>query len=112
VGGTLVASVQTTEVGSTGGHPNLRGNFSRGVSEQRMINYPLCSLWAKAFRELFCNTRAVLYMPRGAHVEGLPALSRGCYYCGVKDTSEEIAPVGLKSPKISSKLRVSSSPLP
>jgi len=34
----------------------------------------MCSLWAKASRGLFCNTRAVLYMPRGAHVEGLPAL--------------------------------------
>jgi len=42
VGGTSVASVQTTEVGSIRGQPNLKGNFSRGVSEQRMITYPLC----------------------------------------------------------------------
>jgi len=31
-------------------------------------------MWAKALRGLFCNTRVVLYMLRGTHVEGLPAL--------------------------------------
>ena len=32
MGGTFVASVQTIEVGSIGEQPNLKGNFSRGVS--------------------------------------------------------------------------------
>jgi hypothetical protein len=41
MGGISVASTQTTQVGSTGGHPNLRGNFSR-VLERRMITYHLC----------------------------------------------------------------------
>jgi hypothetical protein len=83
VGGTSVASVQTTEVGSTGGQPNLRGNFSRGVSEQRTITYPLCVHCGQRHPGDCSATPGRCYICRGEHMwRDCPHLGRGCYYCG------------------------------
>jgi len=83
VGGTSVASVQTTEVGSTGGQPNLRGNFSRGVSEQRTITYPLCVHCGQRHPGDCSAIPGRCYICRGEHMwRDCPHLGRGCYYCG------------------------------
>jgi hypothetical protein len=68
MGGASVASVQITEVGSTEGQPNLRGNFSKGVLEKRTITYPLCVHYGQRHPGDCSATPGRCYICQGEHV--------------------------------------------